>query len=146
MAVRGGRLRVLLVEDDPGDVLMTREAFEERGEQLEVVNDGVEALAYMRREGGYSAAARPDLVVLDLNLPRRSGHEVLDDIKSDPMLRDIPVVVLTTSAAPEDVLASYRHHANAYVTKPVDFDAFAAAIRQIDDFFTEVASLPPRAA
>jgi CheY-like chemotaxis protein len=146
MATGTGPMEVLLVEDDPGDVLMTREAFGERGKRLAVVNDGVEALAYVRREGPFREAARPDLVVLDLNLPRRSGHEVLADIKSDPDLRDIPVVVLTTSASPEDVLSSYRQHANAYVTKPVDYDTFVAAVRQIDDFFTEVASLPPRAA
>ena len=117
---------VLLVEDDPGDVLMTREAFEEHKlhNRLDVVTDGVEAMAYLRREGEYADAPRPDLVLLDLNLPRRDGREVLAEIKADPDLRHIPVVVLTTSKAEEDILRSYELHANAYVTKPVDFDRF----------------------
>jgi len=146
--VDAGRLvpiEVLLVEDDPGDVLMTREAFEEHkvGNRLSVVSDGVEALAYLRRQGPYADAPRPDLVLLDLNLPRRDGREVLAEIKNDPDLLDIPVVVLTTSQAEEDVLASYRLHANAYVAKPVDFERFIAVVRQIDRFFVSVVKLPP---
>lgn len=146
MAAYGSPLEILLVEDDPGDVLMAQEAFAERREQnrLTVVTDGVDALAYIRQEGVYQDAVRPDLVMLDLNLPRRSGREVLADMKSDPALCDIPVVVLTTSSAQEDVVASYQLHANAFVTKPVDFDKFVAALRQIDDFFTKVARLPHR--
>lgn len=136
---------ILLVEDDPGDVLMIREAFEENKvrNRLSVVADGVEATAFLRREGDYSEAPRPDLILLDLNLPRRSGREVLEDIKGDPALRAIPVVVLTTSSAEEDILRSYDLHANAYVTKPVDFERFIEVVRQIDDFFVTVVRLPP---
>ncbi len=139
-------IEVLLVEDDPGDVLMTQEAFEEHKvrNNLAVVNDGSEAIAYMRREGQYADAPRPDLVLLDLNLPRRDGREVLAEIKNDPDLRQIPVVVLTTSQADEDIVRSYQLHANAYVTKPVDFERFIAVVRQIDDFFVTVVKLPPR--
>jgi|SRR5580658_5725105 CheY-like chemotaxis protein len=139
-------LSVLLVEDDPGDVLLVREAFaERRGEdRLAVVSDGVQALAFVRAEGDYAGAQRPDLVLLDLNLPRKNGREVLAEIKSDRELATIPVVVLTTSEAEEDILRSYELHANAYVTKPVDLDRFIAAVRQIDDFFIDLAKLPPR--
>ena len=135
---------VLLVEDDPGDVLMTREAFEHHKlrNKLHVVADGVEALQFLRREGEYADAPRPGLVLLDLNLPRKDGRQVLADIKSDEALRSIPVVVLTTSEAEEDILRSYNLHANAYVTKPVDFDRFIDVIRQIDDFFVTVVKLP----
>src|SRR6187401_3290468 len=137
---------VLLVEDDPGDVLMTREAFEEHKlrNTLHVVDDGVEAVAFLRREGRYADAPRPGLILLDLNLPRKDGREVLAEIKADESLRAIPVVVLTTSEAEEDVLRSYDLHANAYVTKPVDFERFCGAIRQIDEFFLSVVRLPPR--
>ena len=136
-------INVLLVEDDPGDVLMTREAFEEYlHNRLDVVSDGSEALAYLRREGEYADAPRPDLILLDLNLPRRDGREVLAEVKADDNLRTIPVIVLTTSQADEDVLRSYQLHANAYVTKPVDFDGFIEAIRQIDHFFVSVVQLP----
>jgi CheY-like chemotaxis protein len=136
-------INVLLVEDDPGDVLMTREAFEEYlHNRLDVVSDGSEALAYLRREGEYTDAPRPDLILLDLNLPRRDGREVLAEVKADENLRTIPVIVLTTSQADEDVLRSYQLHANAYVTKPVDFDGFIEAIRQIDHFFVSVVQLP----
>jgi CheY-like chemotaxis protein len=143
----GTPIEVLLVEDDPGDVLMTQEAFEEHkvGNRLTVVADGAEALAYLRREGTYADAVRPDLVLLDLNLPRRDGREVLEEIKKDKELCQIPVVVLTTSQADEDILRSYQLHANAYVTKPVDFDRFIAVVRQIDEFFVSVVKLPPRA-
>ena len=139
-------IEVLLVEDDPGDILMTREAFEEHKvhNRLTVVSDGAEALAYLRHEGSYAEAVRPDLVLLDLNLPRRDGREVLAEIKKDEDLHHIPVVVLTTSQADEDILCSYQLHANAYVTKPVDFDRFISVVRQIDDFFVTVVKLPPR--
>ncbi len=135
---------VLLVEDDPGDVLMTREAFEENkvANRLAVVPDGVDAMAFLRKEGEYADAPTPDLVLLDLNLPRMDGREVLAAMKSDPELRRIPVVVLTTSEAEEDVLRSYSLHANAYVTKPVDFQRFIDVVRQIDDFFVSVVRLP----
>jgi CheY-like chemotaxis protein len=139
-------IEILLVEDDPGDVLMTREAFAEHRvrNNLNVVSDGAEALAYVRREGAYADAPRPDLVLLDLNLPRRDGREVLAEMKADPELRGIPIVVLTTSAAEADILASYSLHANAYVTKPVDFDRFISVVRQIDEFFVSVVKLPPK--
>src|SRR5689334_17976974 len=117
------QIEVLLVEDDPGDVLMTREAFEDYkvANQLHVVQDGADAMAFLLREGDFADAPRPDLILLDLNLPRMDGREVLQAVKSDAELSSIPVVVLTTSEAEEDVLRSYSLHANAYVTKPVDF-------------------------
>jgi CheY-like chemotaxis protein len=135
---------VLLVEDDDGDVLMTREAFEHHKirNKLHVVRDGEEALQFLRREGEYADAPRPGLILLDLNLPRRDGREVLAELKADAELRVIPVVVLTTSEAEEDILRSYTLHANAYVSKPVDFDRFIDVIRQIDDFFVTVVKLP----
>ncbi len=138
-------LGVLLVEDDPGDVVIAQEALRAScvESRLSVVTDGVEAIAYLRRENGYADAERPDLILLDLNLPRKSGHEVLAEVKSDPALRKIPIVVLTTSAAVEDIARSYDLHANVFVTKPVDFDRFTAVVRQIDDFFLTVARLPP---
>ncbi|MEU5097988.1 response regulator [Streptomyces sp. NPDC020996] len=135
---------VLLVEDDPGDELMTREAFEDNkiGNTLHVVRDGEEALDFLHRRGEHADAPTPDLILLDLNLPKYDGRQVLEHIKSDPDLSHIPVVVLTTSAAEEDILRSYKLHANAYVTKPVDLDQFIAAVRQIDDFFVQVVRLP----
>jgi CheY-like chemotaxis protein len=137
-------VNVLLVEDDPGDVLMTREAFEHHKlrNQLHVVNDGEQALQFLRRTGEYADAPRPGLILLDLNLPRRDGLEVLADLKEDPELRVIPVVILTTSQADEDILRSYALHANAYVSKPVDFERFMDVIRQIDNFFVTVVELP----
>jgi chemotaxis family two-component system response regulator Rcp1 len=140
-----GPLAVLLVEDDPGDVMIAQEALKASRltSTLTVVPDGVEAIKYLRRENGYVDAPRPDLILLDLNLPRKSGHEVLAEVKADPALRKIPVVVLTTSGAAEDVVRSYDLHANVFVTKPVDFDHFTEVIKQIDDFFLTVAQLPP---
>ena len=139
-------IEVLLVEDDPGDVLMTQEAFAEHKvkNNLSVVTDGVEALAFLRKEGKYADASTPDLILLDLNLPRRDGREVLREVKADPDLRHIPVIVMTTSQADEDILRSYQLHANAYVTKPVDFERFISVVRQIDEFFVSVVKLPPR--
>lgn len=135
---------VLLVEDDAGDELMTREAFEDNkiGNTLHVVRDGLEALDFLYRRGDHVGAPRPDLILLDLNLPKYDGRQVLEQIKTDPELSHIPVVVLTTSAAEEDILRSYKLHANAYVTKPVDLDQFIRAIQQIDDFFVTVVKLP----
>jgi CheY-like chemotaxis protein len=142
----GVMISILLVEDDPGDVLITREAFAENKvrNKLNVVSDGESAIAYLRREGDFSAATRPDLILLDLNLPRKDGHEVLAEIKTDAALQRIPVVILTTSDAEEDILRSYDLHANAYVTKPVDFERFLNVVRQIDDFFVTVVRLPVR--
>jgi CheY-like chemotaxis protein len=140
-----GSLGVLLVEDDEADVMIAREALRagRLSTRLSVVRDGVEAMAYLRKEDGYSDAERPDLILLDLNLPRMSGHEVLAEVKADESLRRIPVVVLSTSSAAEDVLKSYDLHANVYVPKPVDFDEFTDVVRQIDEFFVTVAQLPP---
>ncbi len=140
------QVEILLVEDDPGDVVMTREAFQDYKirNQLHVVNDGAEAMAFLRQEGEFAGRPRPDLVLLDLNLPRMDGREVLEAIKSDPELASIPVVVLTTSENEDDVLRSYSLHANAYVTKPVDFERFIEVVRQIDDFFVSVVRLPRR--
>ena len=135
---------VLLVEDDPGDVLMTREAFEHYRirNELHVVGDGEQAMHFLRRAGDYANSPRPGLILLDLNLPRRNGHEVLAEVKADPDLLSIPVVVLTTSQAEEDILRSYSLHANAYISKPVDFERFIDVVRQIDDFFLTLVKLP----
>jgi CheY-like chemotaxis protein len=139
-------IQVLLVEDDPGDVLMTREAFDDNkvANQLYVVNDGEAALEFLRKQGEYADMPTPDLVLLDLNLPRVDGRQVLAEVKADPLLRQIPIVVLTTSEAEEDVLRSYDLHANAYVTKPVDFERFIEIVRKIDEFFVSVVRLPGR--
>ena len=137
-------IEVLLVEDDPGDELMTREAFEDNkiGNRLHVARDGEEALDFLYRRGMHSEAPRVDLVLLDLNLPKYDGRQVLERIRADPDLTHLPVVVLTTSSSEEDILRSYKLHANAYVTKPVDVNQFIAAVRQIDDFFLSVVRLP----
>ena len=141
---RSDAVDVLLVEDDEGDVLMTREAFEHYKitNRLHVVPDGEAALAFLRRAGPYAGAPRPGLILLDVNLPRRNGLEVLAELKQDPDLLLIPVVMLTTSRAEEDILRSYSLHANAFVTKPVDFEHFMQAVRQIDNFFLTLACLP----
>ncbi len=136
-------LSVLLVEDDPGDVMIAREALAagRLSTDLNVVSDGVEAMSYLHQQEPYTDAVRPDLILLDLNLPRKSGHEVLAEVKQDPALRRIPVVVLTTSLAQDDVAKSYDLHASVHVSKPVDFDQFTEVVRQIDDFFGNVAEL-----
>jgi CheY-like chemotaxis protein len=136
-------IEILLIEDDPGDVLLTTEAFEASKvtNVLRVVSDGAEAIEHLRAHA--DAGTAPDLVLLDLNLPKVSGPEILEFIKTDPRLRRIPVVVLTTSAAEEDIVRTYDRHANAYVTKPVDVDRFLDVVRQIDDFYLTVVQLPP---
>ena len=137
-------IEVLLVEDDPGDVVLIQEAFEDNKvrNRLHCVSDGVDALRFLRRQDEFADAPRPDLILLDLNLPRKDGREVLEEVKNDPSLRSIPIVVLTTSQAEEDILRSYDLYANAYVAKPVDFERFIEVIRQIDDFFVSVVKLP----
>jgi len=137
-------IEILLAEDNPGDVKLTRKAFENGNvlNNLHVVEDGVEAMKFLRQEGEYTDEPRPDLVLLDLNMPRKDGKEVLEDVKSDPELRRIPVVVLTSSSAEEDVVKSYDLHANAYLTKPVDFGGFIDVVERIEDFWLTVVKTP----
>jgi CheY-like chemotaxis protein len=134
----------LLVEDNPGDVRLTREALREckLRNNLSVVGDGVEALAFLRREGKYQDAPRPDVILLDLNLPKKGGHEVLAEIKADQVLRRIPVVIITSSEAEKDVLASYDLHVNCYVNKPVDLDQFIKVVRSVGTFWLTIVKLP----
>jgi CheY-like chemotaxis protein len=136
--------RILVVDDDPGDVLMTRESFAESATRCElaVVDDGALALDYLRKRGAYTDAPTPHLVLLDLNLPKVSGHEVLAAVKDDPTLAPIPIVVLSTSSAEDDVVTTYALHGNAHVSKPVDFLEYQAVIRSIDEFFLTVAHVP----
>jgi len=137
-------LHILLVEDSPTDVMMTREALDYYKvlNPLHVVEDGVEAMQYLKRKGKYSAAPRPGLIILDLNLPRKSGRELLQDVKTDPELMNIPVVVLTTSKSEEDVVRAYGLHANCYIAKPVDFTRFVDIVRSISEFWLNVVTLP----
>jgi CheY-like chemotaxis protein len=136
---------ILLVEDNLGDVRLTSEALKEGKvlNTLHVVGDGIEALAYLRHKGQYAKSAHPDIILLDLNLPRKDGRELLAEIKIDPNLRRIPVVILTTSIATEDILKSYDLHANCYITKPVDIDRFITVIKSIEDFWFTIVKLPP---
>ncbi|WP_229403493.1 response regulator [Micromonospora okii] len=139
-----GRLRVLLVEDDPADVALIEDTFATHtlDTELHHVSDGVEAMAFLRCQGQYADAPRPKLILLDLNMPRMNGREVLTAIKADPRLQTIPVVVFTTSAVDADVVASYTAHANAYVTKPIDLDEFESVVQQIHRFFGRIVTLP----
>ncbi|MGD9385089.1 MAG: response regulator [Thioalkalispiraceae bacterium] len=138
-------IEILLVEDNPGDVRLTREALKEAkvGNNLHVVEDGVAAMSFLRREAEFSEVPRPDLILLDLNLPKKDGREVLEEIKADNSLKTIPVVVLTTSHAEEDIVRSYDLHANCYVTKPVDLDQFIHIVKSIEDFWLTIVRLPP---
>ena len=138
-------VEILLAEDNPGDVKLTRKALEQGNlvNNLHVVNDGVEAMAFLHNEGEYADKPRPDLVLLDLNMPRMSGREVLEAVKGDEELKRIPVVVLTSSEAEEDIVSSYEMHANAYLTKPVDFDGFIDIVGTLENFWLEVVKLPP---
>jgi two-component system, chemotaxis family, response regulator Rcp1 len=138
-------VEILLVEDNPGDERLTREALKEGKvySNLHWVKDGVEAIQFLRRQGKYAAVPRPDIILLDLNLPKKDGREVLQDIKNDGDLKRIPVVVLTTSKAEEDVLRTYDLHANCYVTKPVDLEKFIVVVKSIDAFWLTVVTLPP---
>ncbi|GAB0058123.1 Response regulator rcp1 [Candidatus Magnetaquicoccaceae bacterium FCR-1] len=139
-------VEILLVEDSPGDVELTREALADSKllNRLYVVEDGEEALDFLRRKGRFAHAVRPDVVLLDLNLPRRDGREVLEEIKGDPELKAIPVVVLTTSRADEDILRTYQLHANCYITKPVDLNQFFAVVKSVENFWFSVVKLPPK--
>ena len=139
-------INVLLVEDDPGDVLITKEAFAENKvrNHLSVVNDGVKALQFLRREADYADAPRPDLILLDLNLPRKNGRTVLAEIKADPDLKRIPVVIITSSTAEEDIVRSYDLHANCYVTKPLELENFIDVVKAIEGFWVGIVKLPPR--
>ncbi|HEX7535087.1 MAG TPA: response regulator [Syntrophales bacterium] len=141
-----GPIKILLVEDNPGDVRLTIEALKE-GKVANIINvaiDGMDAMAFLQRAGNYANAPRPDLILLDLNLPKKNGREVLAEIKMDPDLKHIPVVILTTSQAEKDIIATYKMHANCYITKPVDFDQFINVVKSIEDFWFTVVRLPPK--
>lgn len=142
--MRGKPIDILLVEDNPGDVDLTLEALEEARirNRVHVARDGVEAMEFLRREGEHADAPRPDLILLDLNMPKKDGREVLGEVKTDPDLKQIPVVVLTTSEAEQDVLNAYEQAANAYIVKPVDFSQFFGMIRSLEDFWLTVVKLP----
>ena len=140
----GSRFEILLVEDNPGDVLLTQEAFREGrlAHRLSTVGDGEEAMQFLRKEGRYAQAPRPDVILLDLNLPKKDGRELLAEIKDDPSLRYIPIIVLTTSEAEQDVWKAYKLHANCYLTKPIHVDEFIRKIRSVEDFWLTVVRLP----
>lgn len=138
-------MKILLVEDNPADVRFTQEAFREAKvlNTLFVVPDGVEAMEFLRQEGKYANAERPDVILLDLNLPRKNGYEVLEEVKEDPRLKRIPIVILTTSEAEQDVLKTYNLHANCYITKPVGLDQFIDVVQTIENFWFTIVVLPP---
>jgi len=142
--VFGDPIEILLVEDNPGDARLTREALRDGKiyNNLYVVRDGVEAMSFLRKTGQYTRAPRPDLILLDLNLPRKDGHEVLAEVKTDENLRRIPVVILTTSQAEEDIIKTYNLHVNCYITKPVDLDQFVKIVKSIEDFWLTIVKLP----
>jgi CheY-like chemotaxis protein len=139
-------VEILLVEDNAGDIRLTREVLREGriSNRISVVTDGEMALEFLRKKSSYADAVTPDLILLDLNLPKLSGREVLDQIKGDPALKHIPVIILTTSKAEEDILRSYQHHANCYITKPVDFDQFAEVVKKLEDFWFTIVKIPHR--
>ncbi len=139
-------IEILLVEDNPGDVRLTREALADAkvANHLGVASDGIDALQYLRRTGKHKDAIRPDLILLDLNLPKKDGRQVLDEIKADPDLRRIPVVVITSSEAEQDIVKSYDLHANCYVSKPLDLSQFVRVVRSVEDFWMTIVKLPPR--
>jgi CheY-like chemotaxis protein len=138
-------VEILLIEDNPGDVRLTIEALKESKiiNNLQVVDDGIEALSYLKKEGIYKDKPRPDLIILDLNLPRKDGREVLGEIKSDPVLKQIPIVILTTSEAEEDIIKSYELHANCYITKPVNMEQFIKVVKSVGEFWFSIVILPP---
>jgi CheY-like chemotaxis protein len=139
-------INILLVEDNPGDIDLTKEAFQEGkiANHIEVVTDGEQAMSYLRKEGEYSGAVTPDIVLLDLNLPKKDGREVLKEIKNDKSLKHIPVIILTTSQADEDVSAAYDNYANCYIRKPVDMDKFIEVAQKVEDFWLSIVKLPNR--
>ena len=145
LGLQASPVEILLVEDSPADVRLTIEALRDAKvrNNLHVAADGEEAMAFLRREGAHADAVHPDLILLDLNLPKKDGREVLEEIKADPQLRRIPVVILTTSEAEQDILRSYDLHANCYITKPVDLDQFITVVRTIEDFWLTIVKLPP---
>ena len=140
----GKRIEILLVEDNPGDARLTQEALREAKvlNELHLAKDGEEAMSFLRREGKHADAPRPDLILLDLNMPKKDGREVLEEIKVDKQLRSIPVVVLTTSRAEEDIVRTYNNHANCYITKPVDLEQFIKVVKSIEDFWLTIVKLP----
>ncbi len=144
--MQGKPVEILLVEDNPADVRLTEENFKESKIQnnLHVVSDGIEAMAFLRREGNYVNAVRPDLILLDLNLPKKNGHEVLAEIKAENELKCIPVVILTVSKADEDILKAYNLHANCYITKPIDLEQFTKVVQSIEEFWFSIVKLPAR--
>jgi chemotaxis family two-component system response regulator Rcp1 len=141
-----GPIEILLVEDNPGDVRLTIEALKEGkiANQINIAVDGIDAMAFLRREGKYASAPKPDLILLDLNLPRKNGREVLAEIKEDSRLKCIPVVILTSSQAEKDIVMTYNLHANCYIKKPVDFNQFIDVVKSIEDFWFNVVKLPPK--
>lgn len=141
-------VEILMVEDNPGDIRLTMEAVKDAkiSNNINVVNDGVEAMDYLQRKGKYTQAVRPDLILLDLNLPRKNGTEVLKEIKEDPDLRRIPVVILTVSQAEEDIIRTYNLHANCYIKKPIEFNEFIKVIQALEDFWFSIVKLPPNGA
>jgi chemotaxis family two-component system response regulator Rcp1 len=145
---KGEPIEILLVEDNPGDARLAMEALKEAKvrNELHWVKDGVQAMEFLRRQGEYADTPRPDVILLDLNLPRKDGREVLAEVKGDEQLRRIPVVILTISADEQDILRSYDMHANCYITKPLDLDQFMQVVRSIEDFWLEIVKLPPNGA
>lgn len=139
-------INILLVEDNPGDADLAREALDDSkfNNNLQVVDDGEKAMAYLRRQDPYADAVRPDLILLDLNLPKKDGRQVLAEVKSDPVLKAIPVVILTTSQAEADVIKTYNLHANCYITKPIDLGQFIHVVKSIEDFWLSIVVLPPK--
>jgi len=139
-------LHILVVEDSPGDARLILEAFKDSKlkTKISVTTDGVEALSFLKKEGRYEGVERPDIILLDLNLPRKDGRELLDEIKNDPDFKAIPVLVLTTSNSQDDILGSYERHANSYITKPADIDEFMDVVKSVESFWFDIAQLPPR--
>ena len=137
-------IEILLVEDNPGDISLTVDAFQEGRvlNHLNVVKDGEEAINYLKQHGQYVNSVRPDLILLDLNLPKKDGREVLKEIKNDPDIKRIPVIILTTSAADEDIMKAYENHVNCYIRKPVDLDSFMEVVKKIEDFWLSIVKLP----